>query len=84
MWMPALAWIAPPLVWLIAGAGWGFAAIATLVSLLTWIIIYAVEGAPVWYALLYPLGSGVVAFIMLRSALRGGRLVEWRGRSYRA
>jgi len=26
----------------------------------------------------------MVAFIMLRSAIRGRRLVEWRGRVYRA
>jgi len=83
MWMPALAWVAPPVVWLLTG-GFGFAAIATIVSLLTWIIIYAAEGAPVWYALLYPLGAAMVAFIMLRSAIRGRRLVEWRGRVYRA
>ena len=83
MWLPALAWVAPPVAWLVTG-GWGFTAIATLVSLLTWIIIYAGERGPIWYALLYPLGAGVVAFIMLRSAVRGRRLIEWRGRSYRA
>ena len=33
--------------------------------------------------LLYPLGAMMVAFIMLRSAWRGGRRVEWRGRVYR-
>ena len=82
MWLPALAWIAPPLVWLVTG-GWGFGAIATIVSVLTWIIICAMEGAPVWYALLYPLGAGFVAFIMIRSAVRGARHVEWRGRVYR-
>ncbi len=84
MWLPALAWIAPPLAWIVSGGSWTAAGIATLVSLLTWIIIYAAEGAPVWYALLYPLGAAIVGFIMVRSAIRGRRLIEWRGRSYRA
>jgi chlorobactene glucosyltransferase len=82
MWMPALFWIAPPVAWIVTG--WEFTAIATLVSLVTWLMIYAVERVPPWYALLYPLGAGIVAFIMLRSALRGKRHVEWRGRVYRA
>jgi chlorobactene glucosyltransferase len=82
MWVPALFWIAPPIAWL--GADWEFARIATLVSLLTWAVIYLGERAPVQYALLYPLGATMVAFIMLRSALRGSRRVEWRGRVYRS
>jgi chlorobactene glucosyltransferase len=82
MWLPALAWIAPPVVWLMTGSS-GFAAIATLASVLTWIIIYAMERAPVWYALLYPLGAVMVGVIMIRSAVRGSRIVEWRGRVYR-
>lgn len=51
--------------------------------MLTWIAVYAIERAPVWYAALYPLGAATVAFIMLRSAFRGRR-IEWRGRVYRA
>ncbi len=82
MWLPALFWLAPPILRFIAG--WHWAAIATVASLLTWTLVYVKERAPVWYALLYPLGSAVVAFIMLRSARRGHRLIEWRGRSYRA
>jgi chlorobactene glucosyltransferase len=82
MWLPALFWLAPPILWL--ATGWHWAEIATVVSLLTWIVVYITERAPVWYALLYPLGSAVVAFIMIRSAWRGRRLIEWRGRSYRA
>jgi chlorobactene glucosyltransferase len=80
MWVPALFWVAPPVVWLVSGSQ--PAAIATLVSLVTWVAIYAIMRAPVWYALLYPVGAGFVAFIMIRSALRG-RHVEWRGRTYR-
>ena len=79
MWAPALFWIAPPLLWL--ANGWTFAAIATVASLITWLVIYAAERAPVWYALLYPLGAAMVAFIMVRSVWRG-RKVEWRGRVY--
>lgn len=82
MWMPALLWLAPPILW--AAFGWRFAAIATGASLITWIGIYAGERGPVRYALLYPLGAAMVAFIMIRSAWRGRRLIEWRGRSYRA
>ena len=82
MWLPALFWLAPPVLWL--ATGWHWAAIATAASLLTWIAVYAGERAPVWYAFLYPLGSAVVGFIMLRSAWRGRRLIEWRGRSYSA
>ncbi len=80
MWLPALCWVVPPVLWL--ATGWHFAAIATIASLATWILVYALEGAPLWYALLYPLGSVVVAFIMIRSAWRGRRLIEWRGRTY--
>jgi len=81
MWMPALLWVVPPVLW--AAYGWDFAAIATVASLITWIGIYAGERAPVQYALLYPLGAVMVAFIMIRSAWRGKRKVEWRGRTYR-
>ena len=79
MWIPSLFWLAPPLVWL--ATGWQAAALATLISLVTWIVLYAIERAPVWYAALYPLGAAIVAFIMLRSAWRGRR-IEWRGRTY--
>jgi chlorobactene glucosyltransferase len=79
MWMPALFWIAPPVAWVLTGAQ--AAANATLVSLATWIVVYAAERAPLWYAPLYPLGAAMVAIIMIRSAIRGPR-IEWRGRIY--
>jgi chlorobactene glucosyltransferase len=81
MWTPALLWLTPPIAWL--ATGWHAAAIATVISLITWIVVYAEERAPVWYAPLYPLGAAFVAFIMLRSAWRG-RHIEWRGRTYSA
>lgn len=81
MWIPSLFWLIPPVVWLMTG--WQAAALATLISLITWIALYAIERAPVWYAALYPLGAAMVAFIMLRSAVRGRR-IEWRGRIYSA
>jgi chlorobactene glucosyltransferase len=81
MWLPALLWIGPPLAWLLWH--WDFALIASAASLLLWIEVYRREGAPVWYAFLYPVAAGVVAYIMLRSAQRGSRRVEWRGRVYR-
>ena len=81
MWLPVLAWIGPPLGWLVFR--WDFTLLAMAASLLTWLEVYRREQAPVWYALLYPLGACMVAYIMLRSAWRGRRRVEWKGRVYR-
>ena len=80
MWLPALCWIAPPFAW--AVYGWPWAALTSVLSLVIWGVVYWVEGAPVGYALLYPLGAALVAGIMLRSAWRGDRRIEWRGRRY--
>jgi len=79
MWLPALAWVAPPVAW--AVTGWPFAAVATLASLALWAIVYRSEGAPAGFALLYPVATVVVAAIVIRSAIRGGR-VTWKGREY--
>jgi chlorobactene glucosyltransferase len=81
MWLPVWVWVGPPLAWLVWH--WDFALIATIASLLTWLEVYRREQAPLRYAFLYPLGASVVAYIMLRSARRGSRRVEWRGRVYR-
>jgi len=82
MWLPALCWIIPPVLW--AGYGWGWAAATTVISLAVWLAVYWAEGAPLRYAVLYPVGAALVAYIMIKSAWRGGRKVEWRGRVYRA
>lgn len=81
MWLPSLFWILPPLVWLLGGPFVPEARLATLASLGIWLLVYREERAPLRYALLYPLGAAMVAYIMIRSALLGER-VEWRGRRY--
>lgn len=81
IWLPSLFWVLPPVVWAVLGVD--AAMIATLVSLVTWIEVYRQERAPIGYALLYPMGAVLVAYIMIRSAWRGARKVEWRGRLYR-
>jgi len=80
MWLLALLWIMPPVLW--ALFGWTWAAATTVIALVLWLAVYRVAGAPLRYALLYPIGAAIVAFIMMRSALRGSRRVEWRGRTY--
>ncbi len=80
MWLPALLWIVPPILWGLFG--WAWAAATTVISLFVWLVVYRAAGAPLRYALLYPVGAAMVAYIMIRSALRGSRKIEWRGRSY--
>src|SRR5260370_5653749 len=79
MWLPALAWILPPLLW--ALFGWQWAAATTAISLAIWLVVYRIAEAPLRYVLLYPLGAAMVAYIMICSAWRGGH-IEWRGRRY--
>jgi chlorobactene glucosyltransferase len=82
-----LLWVGPPmaLVAALAGAGGGpvltWAAVATATSVLLWSAACWRMGAPVWYGLLYPLGSLVTGYIFARAWARGGR-VEWKGRRY--
>ena len=80
MCLPALLWIVPPLAWAMFGRWWS--AVTTLISLAIWVAVYWAQGAPLWYALLYPFGAGVVAWIMIRSAVRGRGKIEWKGRTY--
>lgn len=82
-------WILPPLVLLASlffGALGGdvrlWAAIATACTVAIWTGAYRQLGAPWWMGFLQPLGQGVVIFIFLRSALRGQRKIEWKGRRY--
>jgi chlorobactene glucosyltransferase len=61
-------------------AAW--ALLVTVLSFLLWIGGYARMGAPARYALLYPLGALVTAWIVVRSWVRGSRRIEWKGRRY--
>jgi cytochrome c biogenesis protein CcdA len=80
-------WLMPPILLLGAFAGYSPdllapAAIATLLSVLFWALISFGMLVPAWYGLLYPLGAAMFLWIMARSAWRGTRRVEWRGRVY--
>jgi chlorobactene glucosyltransferase len=77
----------PPLVLLAAGPWLGpravaWAVVATTTSLVAWMILYRRIGRPIWYALLYPIGAAVLAWIVL-GAIARGRRVAWKGRQYR-
>jgi chlorobactene glucosyltransferase len=78
-------WLAPP-VWVAAGLVGGMvspAGIAAVgLSALFWSLICYGMRIPVYYGPGYPLGAAVALYIALRSTLRGGRRVEWRGRTY--
>lgn len=88
MQMTAMAfWLVPPLLLALAAAGlggwWtGAAAIAVALSLAFWALIYFGMHLPLGYALGYPVGAAISLYIFARSAVRGARRVEWRGRTY--
>jgi chlorobactene glucosyltransferase len=86
--IPPLFVLVPPVALILALAGVGAhllvpAAVATLLLILMWVLIYrAFETSPL-YALLYPLGSAVLFYIVL-TAIARGRQVAWKGREYKA
>jgi hypothetical protein len=75
-----LFWLAP-LAALAAGADWAPWALG--LGLVFWALIALGMQIPIWYAVTWPLGAMMVLLLMLRSAFRGTRRVEWRGRVYR-
>ncbi len=80
-------WLVPPIALVSALVGQtpallAPAAIATGLSVLFWSLISFGMQAPAWYGLLYPLGASMFLVILARSAWRGTRRVEWRGRVY--
>jgi hypothetical protein len=57
------------------------AAIAFAAQVGTWAAVYRWMGAPMRFALLFPLGAAVFAMIAIQAIARGSR-VEWKGRAY--
>jgi chlorobactene glucosyltransferase len=82
-----LASLVPPIVLVLALAGvlsvsWlVWSAIAVGVALGFWLTIYQFLRQPLWYALIYPLGSAVLLYIAAGSVRRGSN-VEWKDRTY--
>jgi chlorobactene glucosyltransferase len=48
-----------------------------------WMLVSVGMRIPPAYGLGYPLGAAMALYIILRSAWRGARAVEWKGRTYR-
>jgi chlorobactene glucosyltransferase len=86
--LPHAMMLAPPLVLLASALGLASAAAAqwalvcTVVLLAWWVVVYrgVLRLSPLW-ALAFPLGSAVLAWITLRAVARGRR-VRWKGREY--
>jgi chlorobactene glucosyltransferase len=86
-------WLAPPLL-LAAALGAAvlgtplpeplvaWSAAASGIGLLFWIAGYRRLGVSPLFALLYPAGAGIAAWIVARSWMRGERRIEWKGRRY--
>jgi len=80
-------WIVPPVALVLALVGFGSATLlvwattACTLSVVIWSVFIREMDVPLGYALLYPVGAAVGAYIFARSWARGRR-VEWKGRRY--
>lgn len=75
-------WLVPPAA-MAATGGASWTVWAFVFGSAFWALISHGMGIPAWYGLLHPLGAAVASGIVIRSMIRGGRRVEWRGRVYR-
>jgi chlorobactene glucosyltransferase len=84
---PPLMQLLPPLFLvlaafdLVSGGLFLWAIIATVATLLWWIVAYAQIRVSPLYAFAYPLGALVLLYIFT-SAIMRGRRVSWKGRTY--
>jgi hypothetical protein len=69
-------------VLLVAGVMRPAMGVAVALSLAYWMLISAGMKIPLRYAFGYPAGAAMALWIAVRSATRGARRVEWRGRTY--
>jgi chlorobactene glucosyltransferase len=81
--MLGFVWWMVPVGLLLAGVATGAAKLAIGISVFFWMLISFGMRIPAWYGVFYPLGAMMALAIVIRSTLRGGRRVEWRGRTYR-
>jgi chlorobactene glucosyltransferase len=93
-----LAWILPPLTLGVIGVGaaigatppaglpgaalLAWAGAATGLGMATWAGVCRRFEVPLPYAVLYPFGAGIAAYIALRSWVRGEGRILWKGRQY--
>jgi hypothetical protein len=85
---PLVLWALPPILFVagLAMGGWGDLAIwglqTVILSLVFWLVIYAVHRIRPAYAMAYPAGALATAFLFARSMFRAAREpdVETTGR----
>lgn len=86
---PPLLSLVPPLALAAALAGLAapgvaaWAGLACALCLGWWGLIHRRLGLDAWWAVTFPLGAGVLLWIVL-GAIARGRTVEWRGRTYQS
>jgi hypothetical protein len=85
--LPPLMQVLPVLVLILGALGQAtpdvmlWATIASVATLLWWIVVYVTIGENPLYALAYPLGALVLLYIFVTAVMRGRR-VSWKGRTY--
>jgi chlorobactene glucosyltransferase len=85
--LPPLMQVLPVLVLILGALGQAtpdamlWATIASVATLLWWIVVYVIIRENPLYALTYPLGALVLLYIFVTAVMRGRR-VTWKGRTY--
>ena len=66
---------------LVSGGLAAWSLIATIATVIWWLIVYHQVDEPLWYAFAYPLGALVLLYVFTGAIIRGRR-VSWKGRTY--